>query len=470
MRLMKINIAMLALYFVFTVLFTLSRCDANGKNIEFTPEEQAYIHSNGKVTVCVDPDWIPFEWINEQGNHQGISADLLKLVSERTGIQFALVKTTTWDESINLSQAGKCQVLSFLNRTSEREKWLIFSDTLLSDPSVFITREEHAFIADPAYLADETIVFPVGTATEELIRERYPNLRIITVATEKEAIQMVSDKKADMTMRSLIVAAYTIKKEGLFNLKVAGQMPNFTSNLRIGIQKDNVILRDILNKGISTITPQEKWEIINKHISINVQTVTDYSLVFKIVIAFCLLGFIGLYRHHEMKKINQQLIKISQTDTLTGLPNRLKLDAELSAEFARAKRYGRPFSIIIFDIDNFKKINDELGHLMGDKVLQEIARIVPLNLRPGDVLGRWGGEEFLVLCPETDAQAAYRVADRMRSAIQNHSFATHKQHTVSAGIAALSSADTIDSLLNRADTSMYQAKFSGKNQVCPVLK
>lgn len=122
----------------------------------------------------------------------GIAADLLSLVSARTGIEFELVPTHDWNESLNFSKTGQCQVLSFLNQSAERSEWLIFTSPLFSDPNVFITREEHPFISDPAALENESIVFPEGTAMEGMVRERYPNLEIKLAKSENEALEMVS--------------------------------------------------------------------------------------------------------------------------------------------------------------------------------------------------------------------------------------------------------------------------------------
>lgn len=439
-----------------------------GMGMELTSGEQEYLKKLGKVTVAVDPDWVPFERINEKGQYEGIAADLLALVSTRTGIQFELVQTKSWNESLQASKTGKAMMISFINKTPEREKWLIFTEPIFVDNNVFITREEHPFIADPDYFSNETIVFPTGTAMEELIRKKYPNLRVLTVETEMEALKMVSDKKADMTMRSLIVVAYTIKKEGLFNLKIAGQLPDYTNYLRIGIVKEEPTLRNILNKGISTITPQERWEIINKHVSINAQTTVDYKLAFYILVVFGIVAIGGFYWNYQLKKHNEELIRISETDTLTGISNRTKLDAQFQLEFDRAKRYHRPLSIIIFDIDNFKKVNDDFGHLMGDKILIDLAKIAKSNIRSGDTIGRWGGEEFLVICPGTTILEALLLAEKIRNAIRIHSFESGREHTVSAGVAMFTNDDSVDSLLHRADTSLYQAKKSGKDRVCSI--
>jgi diguanylate cyclase (GGDEF)-like protein len=430
-----------------------------------TPQEQEYVRALGPVPLCVDPDWPPFERINEQGGYEGIAADLLRLVSERSGVRFTLVPTADWEASMTASQSGRCKMLGFLNQTSDRENWLLFTAPLFSDANVFITREEHFFIADPADLAGETIVFPVGTAMEERVRRDYPNLSILTCASEMEAMHMVSERKADMTLRSLIVAAYTIKKEGLFNLKIAGKLPDYANLLRCGVARDLPQLRDILDKAIRTITPRERELIVNRHVSINVQAAMDYGLLFRIVAVFAVAVAIGLAWNMRLKKLYAELELRSQTDTLTQLSNRTRIDALLRQEVERAARYGRPFAIILFDIDHFKAVNDHYGHLVGDVVLISLARAARGAVRASDTVGRWGGEEFLVLCPETGAEAAGLVANRLREAVKAQAYDPAGVQTISAGVAVFAAADSVDSLLTRADAALYRAKGEGRDRV-----
>lgn len=275
--------------------------------VDLTPVQAEYVREWGEVTVCVDPDWAPFEVINSRGEHEGIAADLLRLVAERTGLRLRLVPTADWDESLAAARDGRCRILSFLNRTPQREKWLLFTTPLFSDVNVFITREEHPFISDPGNLTGETIVFPSGTSMEELVRRDYPDLTVLTTATEDEAMRMVSGKTADMTMRSLIVAAYTIKKQGLFNLKIAGQLPYYSNNLCIGVTGDDHVLRDILNQGIASITKAERAQIENRHVSINVQTVTDYGFLLKVMGVVLILAGLGGAWAWKIKRLNAAL-------------------------------------------------------------------------------------------------------------------------------------------------------------------
>jgi len=434
--------------------------------IELTLEEIEYLKKIGNVKACTDPDWYPFERLNEKGEHEGIAGDLLRLIAKRTGINLEIMKTASWDESIQAIKDKKCQMLSFLNQTPERDGWLLFSEPYFTDVNVFITRNEHSFISDPATLTNETIALPEQTSISEMIKRDYPNLKVINTKTENEAFILVSDNKVDMTMRSLIIAAYTIRKEGLFNLKIAGQLPNYKNSLRVGVIKSEPLLVNIINKGILTITNQEREEAINRHVSIEVKTRVDYRLIFEITLIFLLLILVNAYWSYRLRKLNKKLVEISQTDVLTNLYNRTKINEQFHIELRKACRYNRPFSVIMLDIDHFKKINDEFGHLVGDKVLIDFAKLSKKCIRYCDIIGRWGGEEFLVLCSETKIEDAILVAERIRKTIKEHLFASDHRNTISAGVASFVKGDTEDSLLQRADTALYKAKNNGRDKVC----
>lgn len=171
--------------------------------VDLTPAEQAYLDELGEITMCVDPDWEPYERMDAQGNFTGIAADLVDIVSERLNIPFVIVPTVDWDETLEVSREGGCMLIPFLNQTPAREQWLTFTEPLFTNPNVFITRNEHDYISDPAELVDRTVVLPHGTAMEEHLRRDYPNMNITTVGDENECYRMVSNGEADMTLRSL---------------------------------------------------------------------------------------------------------------------------------------------------------------------------------------------------------------------------------------------------------------------------
>ena len=164
------------------------------------------------------------------------------------------------------------------------------------------------------------------------------------------------------------------------------------------------------------------------------------------------------------KELIKQTIK-AETDQLTGIYNRHKMENIFENEFNRVKRYEEPLSLIMFDIDHFKKVNDNYGHDVGDLVLKEIVKVVNSNIRNVDVFARWGGEEFIIMCPETDLDSAVNLSEKLRKTIEEISFKEAGKVTVSFGVTSYKSKELKKEFIKRADVALYKAKNSGRNKV-----
>jgi len=188
--------------------------------------------------------------------------------------------------------------------------------------------------------------------------------------------------------------------------------------------------------------------------------------------------------HQELDALTQKIQKIEQESTqlkdklrsahkrslhdpLTGLPNRLAYDERLIIELARSNRYKTPLSILIWDIDFFKKINDTFGHKAGDKTLVLISKLLSQHCRETDFVSRFGGEEFTMLLSDSDAQSAFLAADKIRKVVEKSAFNSSGKKisiTISCGITQFTKGDTGESAFNRADKALYKAKNNGRNQ------
>ncbi len=166
-----------------------------------------------------------------------------------------------------------------------------------------------------------------------------------------------------------------------------------------------------------------------------------------------------------LQNINIELELLSTTDQLTGLFNRRKMDIELETERVRASRYKHTFSIIMFDIDWFKNINDSYGHQIGDKVLVEVATLTQTTLRTTDIVSRWGGDEFLILCPETNLKGVKTMTNNLYDAVANHHFTTDTAITISIGACEFSGNTNVEGMLRQVDKKLYEAKRKGRNQI-----
>ena len=163
---------------------------------------------------------------------------------------------------------------------------------------------------------------------------------------------------------------------------------------------------------------------------------------------------------------HEQVNYVAYHDSLTGLPNRMMFSEYLKRATAEARSNGQELSVLFLDMDNFKRVNDTLGHLVGDRVLKEVAHRIATSVRDKDLIGRYGGEEFLLIFPETSLQVAQQVAERIRQHVggtpihlPEHSIPI----TISIGLTPLNADDTLESLLQRADSAMYAAKQAGRN-------
>jgi len=166
--------------------------------------------------------------------------------------------------------------------------------------------------------------------------------------------------------------------------------------------------------------------------------------------------------YDEIRQQSANLMTFTEvrTDPLTGVNNRRGLDDALGAQFALMVRYNAPFALVMFDIDHFKQVNDQQGHLHGDHVLQELARLFDQSIRETDIVARYGGEEFVVVMPHTDTAGACIFAERLRAQVEKR-----LAITVSGGVTAAQEGDTPEGLIARADAALYSAKSAGRNCV-----
>ncbi len=185
-----------------------------------------------------------------------------------------------------------------------------------------------------------------------------------------------------------------------------------------------------------------------------------------------IINFVGyLLDITEIKEREIELKVLARTDQLTKIYNRVYLDEVLHNQYYRYKRNQEACSIILLDIDFFKDVNDEYGHIVGDKVLIEFAQLLEESVRDGDIVGRWGGEEFLIVLPHTLQSQAVILAEKLRKKIETHQFGVVVHKTASFGVCAFSDETSIEKLIDKADKALYEAKKSGRNKVvsCHLL-
>lgn len=431
--------------------------------IQWTFQEKEYLTNKKYLTFCTEPDWMPME-SSLNGQHLGIAADLLNLMATKIEIPVELLPTKNWAESLKMIKEGKCDFLPMAAKTAERELYLNFTRPYFKSPLVITTLPTAPFIADLSTLkAKPKIGIVKSYALFDVLKMEYPNIHFIGVDSIKSGLSQIKQGEIFGYIDSLEVISYALQRN-FPDLIINGKLEHSWA-LSIATRKDEPILNTIFEKSLDRIDINTQEQLANKWISVQYkQHISHPYLVPFFAVLLCIIAFL-LYRQWLLKSYNRKLQELSEIDSLTQVYNRRLLDDFLVKSESQANRYDTPFSVILCDVDHFKEINDEHGHLIGDNVLIAIAALLKRNLRKADTLGRWGGEEFLIICTNTTAEQAAMVADKLRKAIENHAFAHSNAVTASFGVSQYSKDSEINHLLNDADEALYDSKKKGRNAV-----
>ncbi|MDD3610435.1 MAG: diguanylate cyclase [Halothiobacillaceae bacterium] len=451
-------------------------------------EERAFLAEHPVIRLAIDNNWEPFEFIDEKGQYRGIAAEYMDLVASRLGVSFDVARKHPWNDAVEMLRRRELDVFSCAARTPERQLFAHFTRPYVRSPMVVVTRSDHEFIPELSRLEGRRVAVPRGYASHEYMRNEHPRIGLLLVENVDEGLRAVALGQVEAFIDNLAVISYRLKKEGLANLKIAGQAP-ITFDLSMGVRSDWPLMQGILQKALDSIPEEEKTAIFNRWLQIEFEQPVDYGellpyiaaivLVFSIVLLYS-LRLRGLNRRislintrlteqeQSLRDKNAELEFLSTTDRLTGVFNRRWLDDALTRNLSKAQRYGRPLSLLLFDLDHFKDVNDRYGHLVGDEVLKVCADLVAARIRTSDFFGRWGGEEFIVLCPETTLQQAGVLAESLRRAVEGAAFPEGIRQTISIGVAELGSSMSADDLIRQADRGLYQAKAAGRNRVASV--
>lgn len=439
--------------------------------LELTKQEQLWLQQVEVIRLCTDPDWMPYEGIDEQNRHSGIMSDFHQLWSDMLDKPVEVQLTDSWQQSLQFMEQGKCDVLSSAQDVASRRHYLSVTDPFIFYPFAVATQPDNHFIIDLQPLMDKRFAMVEGYAGVEIMRKRYPEIDLVLVDTARKGLMMAEKGKVFGFIDTVPSINYQTLKHGVTLIKINGVLDEHYA-MSIGIRKDLPELLAIYNKAIAATRDADRQRILNNWLSLTFQYQFDYTLVWKVVLGVGVVLSLFFYhyfmvnRHNrELQQVNRQLEALSHSDHLTGIPNRYYLHQAFEAELKRYQRYRQVFSLLIMDIDHFKQINDSYGHVVGDEILKRLAQLLAEHIRESDVVGRWGGEEFLILCPATDAKGARALAEHIRQWISQTNFSLGRMEiTASFGVTDYRDDELLEETIKRADQALYQAKNEGRNR------
>ena len=302
-------------------------------------------------------------------------------------------------------------------------------------------------------IEEQKVIIANQTKNIKTYEER---LNTQTKLLEKQTLEIEEQKK----QLKIIQTNIETEKNNLLNAitnvkekeKIVESLINLQKDKQFEFEKAKKDL-DILNSQIE----EQKNNLLLKEDTISNQKNIISALVILSIIIIA-LGLNGL-------RLNRLLKDLSQTDALSGLYNRRYMNKKLEEEIMKYQRYGTPFSLLLLDIDYFKKINDTFGHDKGDLVIKKISSLIQKNIRNTDICARWGGEEFLILASNSDLSGAVKLANNLKDLIENSDFEINNKVTVSIGVSSMNKHLEEESLLKLVDNALYKAKEKGRNRV-----
>lgn len=448
-----------------------------GGHIDLDDTEKAYINTH-TIKYCINPSGLPFEGLNEDGEHVGMSSDYYRLFEQMLSAKFELVKTNTWSQSVEYIQHKKCDMLALGMETEERKKYLNFTSHYLDVPLVVATRVDVPFINQILDLEGEKIGIIRDDVFVKILRTKYPSLKIVEVDDIYDGLDQVKNGQLFAYIDTLASIGYEFQSKYFGELKIAGKISE-NLKLSIAVRKNDETLLGILQKVVNNITNERHRKIFTKWIPIKYEQDVNYKIVWQIVLAIVVFLALMIYWNRKIAKANtllkqaqkdieeknKELNRLALTDNLTTLFNRRKLEELIQAEIDKGCHVDNSFCLSILDIDHFKEVNDKYGHQRGDSVLVEIARVLKDSLRITDYVGRYGGEEFIIIFPESSIADVKLIIEGVRLKIAQYDFEGVEHKTASFGLTAFKAGDTIETVVKRADNALYEAKESGRNRV-----
>ncbi|MCE0555534.1 transporter substrate-binding domain-containing protein [Motilimonas sp. E26] len=452
--------------------------------IPFSPKEAQFLKQQQRITVCVTPNTMPFESM-DKGKHGGMSKDYLAILTHRLGLKTNIYSTRSWQETIQGLTKGQCDIAALAMQPSRNHHAIDYTAPIITSPINIITQQENQSIDDINSLANKKVAMVHGTQLVEFIRKHYPYIQVIGTDNSQQALESVNTKQADAYIGSAVIARHIMLTQPNFNLKEVDVIP-YEMKLSVAVRAGLPELTSLFQKAINLMDKKENQQIYNKWVTTQYEIKNHYQGVIKIslgllsiIIAVLLWNYslrkekhktaLALEQVNQMNQLlakkNDELALLANTDELTGLWNRKKINETLSHEFSLAQRNQYDFGVILIDIDLFKSINDSHGHQIGDEILIEFAKQLRYLARGSDLVARWGGEEFLIICPLTIESELLQIAERLRKKISILKFEHIESLTVSMGVAGYRNEKSYQALLKRADHALYQAKHEGRNRV-----
>lgn len=434
------------------------------RGLQFTEQELAWMKANPSATVIGDASWFPFEGFDHAGRYVGIVAEVLNLITLKSGLIFDVKETPSWRHSVQFSEDQQVDIISASASNPIIEKNYRATYSTIKSPIVMIASNDTRYISNLS-AAKGLRVALIGTAGyNNQIIKAYPDVDFIKIDEIDEGLLGVAEDHYDLVLMSMMVASYQMAELGLYGLRVAG-ITNLDMELTLFVNRNKPILWSIIDKVKRHESQQEHHKLLSKWAKeSDIEHYSPAMVRAFIIILILLLVFIA-YRYFLLTKEIKKLTASVQIDDLTHTFNRFYLSELLAKKIEQTVYHKGVLSLIMVDVDNLRQVNNKHGYLVGDKLLQQFALLIRDNIAENDLIGRWAGGQFVIICLATSRQEAKELAEKLRGEVQQTIFLGVGKKTASFGVAELQPSESAEGFLGRTDKALCNAKRNGLNQV-----
>lgn len=470
----KSKITILLILFFIGIAGTIYSFNSNQEpeeEIFLTAEETKWLNENkDEVKIGYTTDYPPVEFLDDD-KYVGISADYFKLLEKKLGIDIEMVEFDNWDELIEQAKSRKISGITAATKTPERSEYLDFTVPYILNPNVIITRKNFSENLTFEKLANTSMKILVveGYDIIEFLNERFPKLEYKTVKTPSDGMRMVAFGEADAMIIEIMSASATIERDNITNLVVNVETP-YESSLSIATRNDWPMLSTIFNKGLAQISQQERKEIEQRWMPLQKKNLFEnryfwFGLLTLLLGLSIIIIVISIWNASLKKAVKektkalevstQELLYKTYHDELTGLYNRVYFSEIL--EEIQSKPL--PLSIIVADLNCLKIINDTFGHEAGDKLIINMAKLIQSNIEEGHIACRIGGDEIIVIMPETDARKSLDILAKIKQATISSKEEPIRPLVALGAATKINEDESFSRLFKRAEEKMYENKM-----------
>ena len=410
----------------------------------------------------------PFSY-KSQGEFKGFEIDFWNLLSTKLSKQFSTEEILSSKNSYIFTDSIKTSFVYSFAPPKKLDK--IYTKPIAQIPLALTTKDNKSLIYNLSSLDSAKIAILDSFNIKGKLLSLYPNINFVEFKSHEELLKAINSDDYFGFIDTIYSLNALIGKNSHKNLRLNSSL-NINLNLYLELDAKNSEFKNILDIAISTLKPEEISSILNSHSQIFINEETDYKQVLKIIIPLLIIIALILYFNYKLskeiklRKITQnKLVELATNDTLTNIFNRRKLEEICEHEIKISARYKTPFSIIFFDLNDFKPINDTFGHHAGDEVLIKISDVIKNQIRTSDSFGRWGGDEFLIALPQTNISQANSLINILQTSLMSIEFDFDKDLKITCSFGAYEhrSGNTLDFMLKKADEIMYAVKMEYKS-------